>query len=107
MNDEIWQSIITDLNNNPRDLQTIPLRGTGKWFYAFANGETVFVENAHEEHDNNSNIQGVRNISREEFDNMLPIHIRRNNGEHVSAEATRTTRNQVYIYSIFHNCAHI
>lgn len=44
MTEELWQQIVTDLTNNPRDLQTIPLRGTGRWFHASVDGSKISEE---------------------------------------------------------------
>ncbi len=103
MTEELWQQIVTDLTNNPRDLQTIPLRGTGRWFHVSVDGSKILVENA-ESHTPSSNLAVPRKISRNEFVRMYPIHIRRENGEQVSQEAQRAGHNQVYIYSIFRYC---
>jgi hypothetical protein len=105
MDDAIWVKIVNDLTNNPRDLQTVPLIGDGHWFYAEIQDDCVCVSNAHDEnHLLASSISGQRLISRDEFNSLYPLHLRRNKGEKVSRQATQLTQNQVYIYSVLRNC---
>lgn len=106
MTEELWNKILQDLESNPRDLQTIPLRGNGIWFYASIRENVIVVENART-HKPSSNLAAPRTITQREFERMYPIYIRRRHGEQVSNEARRASRNQVYIYSIFANCGRI
>lgn len=102
MDNAIWTKIIEDLKTNPRDLQTIPIiNRNGRWFYARADGNIIIIERAK---NHTSKITGTYLINKTDFDVLYPIYLRRKKGEPVSKEATEASRNQVYIYSILHNC---
>ncbi|MDR2742442.1 MAG: DnaJ domain-containing protein [Treponema sp.] len=106
---EIWDKIIKDITAHPRDLQTIPLTcRKGVWFYVSINADkvTILVDNAKTKKPS-SKLSQIRILDKDEFKRMYPIHLRRENGDNVSSEATKITRNQVYIYSIFKNCGKI
>jgi hypothetical protein len=107
MPNELWIKIIDDILKNPRDLQTTPIinRG-GVWFSVTTDGKTISVDNAKTEKPS-SRIGPTREICKDEFIKMHPIYLRRKRGEKVSKEATNTTINQVYIYSIFKYCGGI
>ena len=101
---DFWNVILHNLITNPRDLPTRPKDSrTPKWFYAYVDGNSIYVANA-KNHSNSSSISVPRRLNFSEFEAIYPIHLRRENGERVSQEATDTTRNQVYWYSIIHNC---
>jgi hypothetical protein len=101
MPNELWIKIINDIKKNPRDLQTIPLRGGGIWFHVCINidGVTILIDNAKTKKPSCKLIK-IRVLDKYEFKAMYLIYLRRKNGEQVSKEATKITRNQVYIYSI-------
>lgn len=42
----MWNDIVVELKNAPRDIQTVPLYGIGKWFYAYSDGKLVYVTNS-------------------------------------------------------------
>lgn len=99
-----WQKIINDLKNNPRDLHTVPKTNKKHlWFYAYTDGEKIYVTNA-KENTPSSKISSTRTLDFASFEKIYPIHLRREKGESVSQEATATTRNQVYWYSIITFC---
>ena len=98
MND-MWQTIVNALYANPRDVKTIPLNRSGKWFYAYSDGISVYITNSKSKKPSCS-IKGERKLNSEEFEPMIDLYLRRNRGEQVSQEAIRTTVNQVYWYGI-------
>lgn len=99
-----WLKIIQDLKDNPRDLHTVPKNNANpKWFYAYTDGDKIYVENA-KEHTPSSSISLRRALDFTNFEKIYPIHLRRENGEQVSQEATKTTVNQVYWYSVITFC---
>jgi hypothetical protein len=108
MTDELWIKIINDIKKNPRDLQTIPLRGGGIWFHVCTNidGVTILVGNAKTKKPS-SKLSQIRVLRKENFVVMHDIYLRRKAGEHVAKEALKASRSIVYIYSIFKNCGGI
>ena len=99
-----WQNIINDLKNNPRDLHTVPKTNKKHlWFYAYTDGKKIYVTNA-KENTPSSKISSTRTLDFAGFEEIYPVHLRREKGESVSQEATATTRNQVYWYSIITFC---
>jgi hypothetical protein len=104
--DELWNIIIKNITNNPRDIKTIPLNGGGIWFNVSTNGTTIFVNNAKTEKPS-SKLRQTRNLHKKEFLKIYDIYEFRKRGKKVAQEATRVSKNQVYIYSIFKNCGGI
>ena len=103
MDDNLWEMILQNLTNNPRDLQTInKTKRPGIWFYAEVNGETIHVQKARN-HRPSSNFKYNHILRKKDFDLMYPIYLRRQNGEEVSNES-KISFNRVYIYSIIFNC---
>lgn len=99
-----WRIIINDLKNNPRDLHTVPKTSAKpKWFYAYTDAEKIYVINA-KEHTPSSTISMTRKLDFTDFEKRYSIHLPREKGESVSQEATATTVNQVYWYSIITFC---
>lgn len=99
-----WLKIIQDLKDNPRDLHTVPKNSAKpKWFYAYTDGDKIYVENA-KEHTPSSSISLRRALDFTNFEKIYPIHLRREKGESVSKEATKATVNQVYWFSIITFC---
>ena len=99
---ELWNKIIYELRTNPRDIKTIPLNRKGKWFYAYSDGNSIFVTYSRQNKPS-CNISIIRKLKNDEFESMINLYKRRCRGEQVSYEATNTTVNQVYWYGIF-NC---
>ena len=96
----MWNNIITELQNTPRDIQTVPLHGVGKWFYAYSDGKSVYIANS-KSHTPSCKISKTRRLENDKFEKMLKLYRRRCAGEAVSQEATELTQNQVYWYGIF------
>ncbi|MDR2447554.1 MAG: hypothetical protein LBD58_09775 [Treponema sp.] len=109
MFNELWGKIINDITTHPRDLQTIPInRREGVWFHVSVSigRVTILVDSARTKKPS-SKLTQIRLLDKDEFRVMHPIYLRRKKGEEVSKEAAKTTRNQVYIYSIFYHCGWI
>lgn len=99
-----WFKIIEDLRSNPRDLHTLPKTNKNPlWFYTYTDGNYIYIDNA-KEHTPSSKISLTRKLSFPEFERIYPIHLRREQGESVSQEATEATVNQVYWFSIIKFC---
>lgn len=98
----LWQTIVDSYSRNPRDIQTVPLKGNGIWFYVFSQNGKVYVSKA-QHHANSSQIHGTRPLDKNSCDAVFELYQRRKAGEPVSQEAAAITQNQVYWYGIFHN----
>lgn len=96
----MWNDIVMALKNTPRDIQTVPLRGLGKWFYVYSDGKSVYIENS-KSHVPSCQISHTRRLEEDKFEKMLDLYSRRCKGEAVSQEASAVTMNQVYWYGIF------
>lgn len=96
----LWDNMISSYANNPRDVITVPLNGSGIWFYVYVASGCIYVESA-KKHTNSSMIRNRRMLEQEKAEAMLSLYYRRKRGEAVSREATATTQNQVYWYGIF------
>jgi hypothetical protein len=106
MDNNIWEKIINDLKNNPRDLQTIPINNRiGKWFYAEIKGEVITLKKSQNKKPSSKFINN-HYLKKEDFDLIYPIYIRRKAGEKVSNES-KISFNRVYIYSILYNCGKV
>ena len=92
--------MISTYTKAPRDVRTIPLKGSGIWFYVYAEQDDIYIESARN-HAVSSVIRNRRRLEKEKVDAMLSLYFRRKNGEAVAQEATATTQNQVYWYGIF------
>ena len=100
--DMLWQMIVDSYTRSPRDVQTVPLKGNGIWFYAFSQNGEVCVSQARS-HFDSSQVQGARRLDKNNCDAVFQLYQRRKAGEPVSQEATALTQNQVYWYGIFHD----
>lgn len=96
----MWNKILQDLKDNPRDIQTAPLRGSGIWFYAESDGKKVIISKS-KSHTPSVNITGNRTLNSAQYEKMLIIYMRRKKGEQVSGEAAQSTFNKVYWYGLF------
>jgi hypothetical protein len=108
MPDSLWEKIINYLRKKPKDLQTIPINGSGTWFHAEISWDNVNirVSNARNSHprEKTATLTVPRLLDKDEFSRVYPFYIRRENGEKVSQEVLKVSRNTVYIYSIFKFC---
>lgn len=95
-----WEDIISSYKNNPRDVKTVPLQGTGIWFNVYVENENIYIDRA-KNHSNSSIIRNRRSLEKEKIDVMLSLYYRRKKGEAVAQEAKDATQNQVYWYGIF------
>lgn len=96
----LWRSIVDSYSKTPRDVQTIPTKGNGIWFYVSSKNDKVYISKA-KQHTPSSQIQGARLLDWHKCEIMLELYQRRKSGEPVSQEAAAATRNQVYWYGIF------
>lgn len=100
----VYDKIIDNLQKEPRELQTVPtVNRVGKWFYASVQNSQIVIEGA-KKHNPPSKITVPRKLNANECEPMFQLYLRRNAGQKVSDEAASTTYNQVYWYSLFHNC---
>ena len=96
----MWNFIVSELQNHPQDIQTVPLHGQGKWFYAYSDGNDIWVTNS-KTHIPSCKISKPRKLKKERYEVILQLYRRRCKGEAVSQEATSVTVHQVYWYGIF------
>lgn len=98
----MYEQITQSFQENPRDVHTVPLNAhkTPLWFHVFAKDGILYVTSA-KNHLPSSNISGCRPLPPRQFETMLELYRRRQKGERVSQEATKTTRYQVYWYGVF------
>lgn len=98
----MYDGVVQSFQKNPRDVHTVPLNSNKSplWFYVFVKDGILYVTSA-KNHLPSSTISGHRPIPPTQFETMLDIYHRRQKGEQVSQEATKTTRCQVYWYGIF------
>lgn len=96
----LWETIVNSFGQEARDIQTIPFKGGGLWFYVSSQDDKVYVSKARN-HTDSSQIQGIRSLDKHNCEAMFDLYQRRKRGEHVSSEAKAITRNQVYWYGIF------
>ena len=95
-----WNEMISSYITHPRDVKTVPLNGTGRWFYVYVEDGNIYVENA-QYHSFSSRINGRRALEKDKMEDILSLYFRRKKGESISQEATDATKNQVYWYGIF------
>lgn len=96
----MWEKMLQDLKNNPRDIQTVPLNRSGIWFYAESDGNKIIISKS-KSHTPSIQVKDNRILNSSQYDKMLKLYLRRKNGESVSSEATQSTFNQVYWYGLF------
>ncbi len=96
-----YEDFVANFKSNPRDIHTVPLDGrTPKWFYISVENDTLCATIA-KNHNPSSKITQTRILKPSEYEAMINLYHRRKHGEAVSAEATQTTRDQVYWYGVF------
>lgn len=98
----IYECILRNIQRNPQEIHTIPLRGGGVWFSVFAENRQIYVSPA-TEHTPASEAQARKPITKTDLEQMFPLYVRRKNGEQVSQEALQASRVIVYCYAIFEN----
>lgn len=95
-----YQDLVTSYSQKPRNVHTVPLRGTPMWFFTYVDKGYVYVAPAHAKTPS-SKMRAPRRLNPAEFDTMLDLYHRRNKGQKVSSDAAKATQNQVYWYGIF------
>ena len=99
----MWNKIVKSYLKHPRDVQTQPITNrTARWFYVYVEDGKLYVDSARGKEPSSHITQKRLLAEKDEICNiMYDIYLRRKKGEHVSAEATAITVNQVYWYGIF------
>ena len=100
-----WNKIINKFNNTKIELHTTPKSSARVplWFTVYATNSELYIDNAKNNRPS-SKISYPRRLSFDEFTRMYPIHLKRETGKAVSAEALAASHNQVYWYAIMKNC---
>ena len=93
MNNLTWEGIFKSFTENPRDVIT---RKNGVWFYAYGDGENVYVE-AGKNHKKCSKITMRRRLDREKFEEIFDMYV--NNSP--LREVREITQNSSYWFGIF------
>ena len=93
MNNLTWEGIFKSFTDNPRDVIT---RKNGVWFYAYGDGENVYVE-AGKNHKKCSKITMRRRLDREKFEEIFDMYV--NNSP--LREVREITQNSSYWFGIF------
>ncbi|MGL5328383.1 MAG: hypothetical protein ACRDD7_03875 [Peptostreptococcaceae bacterium] len=98
---EIWNNMVSSLNGLEREFPTNPKKVKKEpiWFLASSDGEKIYIDEARE-NSPSSRLKSKRILTYKDFEKIYPIHLRREDGESVSKEATEATRNQVYYFSL-------
>ena len=106
--EKLWNKIIFNIKNSPREIQTIPIlkNKIGVWFYVYSQNDEIYISGATKNFPVSS-IKKHTRISKESFEKTYPIYLRRCNGEKVAHDAQKVSRFQVYIYSILKNYGEI
>ena len=106
---DIWDIIVQDLTQNPRDMQTTVKSAskTPLWFHARVSGKSLIIENAYS-NSPSVNLSGMRRIYAKDVDVIYPFYVRREAGESVSGEISLTKgeakKNQTYIFGVLRSC---
>lgn len=99
--DQKWSQAVGKLEK-PIELPTTPTNNrVPRWFMVSCVRDKLVISSALERKPP-CRINGPRNISRDQFAEIFPFYSMRLNGEEISNEVAKKTRNQVYIYSIIH-----
>ncbi|MDD3404214.1 MAG: hypothetical protein PHQ72_12835 [Hespellia sp.] len=96
----MWSDIINEFSQNPRDIKTVPLRGSGIWFYVYVRQGKLFVSKA-KNHNLSSKLSNDRELYEREYEKLLALYHQRESGENISKEAAKVTYNQAYWYGVF------
>ena len=102
---ELWGKILNTFKCKETELHTNPLTSaTPRWFTVYSEAGCMYVFSA-KINKPASKISHPRRLCYSEFEKMYPIYLKRKAGYAVSAEATSTSRNQVYWYAILKYCS--
>lgn len=98
---EAWKKIIDQLDENPQEYHTVPLRKTviPVWFTATTDGSKISISIAKTNRPS-SNLKIDRYLTWNIFKKVYPIYLRREKGEKVSQEVISITVNSVYYYAL-------
>lgn len=98
-----WKIIINELNQKEREFHTVPkTKKEPVWFAAKSDGKNIYIDKARI-HKPSSKITSIRVLKLDNFLKVYPLAIKREQGESVSSEVTKTTVNQVYYFSLIKN----
>lgn len=96
----IWNKIIKSLSNVEKEFPTTPKTNKNPvWFSASTDGNKIYIDEA-KSNKPSSKLKTKRTLTYDNFKDVYPLYIRRENGEKVSKEVTNITRNQVYYFSL-------
>lgn len=101
----IWKDIIQSIGMSEIEIHTIPKTNKQPvWFSVTTDGTRIFVNNA-KYNAPSSKISMTRTLNFKDFAKVYPLYVRREQGECVSQEVTKTTANQVYHFAIIKHLA--
>lgn len=97
----MYQDLVCEYACRPRDVCTVPTtKVEPKWFYVAVEDGALYIEPGRS-HSNACHLKRRTRLSESQFETMLDLYHRRQNGEPVSQEAKANTFHQVYWYGIF------
>ena len=94
-----YNDLIRGFMGRARDVATVPLQGSPKWFWVQEDNGLLKVSSGRE-HPNSSTIHGSRVLVPEEFEAMDSLYERRCAGQPVALEAKQASQNQSYWYGV-------
>ena len=98
--EEAWKIMINKLTEEKQEFHTVPKTNKKPvWFEAESDGKDIFVNSA-KSNEPSSKISSTRKLKYNNFIEVYPLYIKRENGEKVSQEVTNKTVNQVYYFSL-------
>lgn len=99
----IWKKIIAQIPDNVIELPTVPkTKRIPVSFKATTDGSIIYMNKA-KENRHSSKLSMERRLTYKIFEKVLPLYLRRENGEAVSREVTAITLDQVYYFSLISN----
>lgn len=99
---QAWEKIIKELSNE-KDIHTVPTNNLKpKWFTAKSIGNDRIFTYSSNQKEPSCNINGYRVLTKQEFEDIYPLAIKRKSGENVSAKANALTRNSSYYFGIIY-----
>ena len=103
--ESIWENIIQSIEEAEIELHTVPKTNKQPlWFAITTDGTKIFVNNA-KHNAPSSKLSMTRTLSFKDFAKVYPLYVRREKGECVSEEVTKTTANQVYHFAVIKHLA--